>query len=109
MNTIELVFAIQGDDREIMLAYLSDAGFEAFEETEKELRAYISEHLFKVDKISRLAEKLNYPFQKNVISPRNWNEVWEAGFEPVSVPGFCTVRASFHTCATETGSNPASH
>lgn len=34
--------------------------------------------------------------------PQNWNAVWESGFEPVVVEGFCTVRADFHPPATET-------
>src|ERR1044071_4573530 len=96
MNTIELVFNAQDDNREILLAFLSDAGFEAFEETDRELRAYISEGLFDEHKINELSEKLNCSFKKNVVRPQNWNATWEAGFEPITVGSFCAVRAGFH-------------
>lgn len=36
------------------------------------------------------------PAQTTVIEQQNWNEDWEKSFTPVTVSGFCTIRATFH-------------
>src|ERR1043165_6022106 len=102
MNTIELVFNIQGGDREILLAQLSDIGCDAFEEVEQELRAYVREDLYEANKVREIAARMGYSFEEQIVKPQNWNALWEEAFEPVVVPGFCTVRASFHPAATDT-------
>jgi ribosomal protein L11 methyltransferase len=47
-------------------------------------------------------EEMGYAFTENRIQPQNWNAAWEAGFSPVIVPGFCTVRADFHEPVNDT-------
>jgi ribosomal protein L11 methyltransferase len=46
-----------------------------------------------------LAAGMGHSFTATRIRQQNWNAQWEAGFEPVTVPGFCTVRAHFHAPA----------
>ncbi len=101
-NTIELVFVVQGAARDILLARLAGAGCDAFEETEAELRAYIQEAGYDASLIKAIAGELNHEFSERSIAPQNWNAVWEASFEPVIVPRFCTVRAGFHPPAADT-------
>lgn len=84
---------------EALMAILSEAGFEAFEENENEMVAYLEESLYNdafkqqtediLQQFSLIGTWGNLPYQ-------NWNEVWESNFSPVEVPGVCRVRAEFH-------------
>jgi ribosomal protein L11 methyltransferase len=81
--------------RERLIAILDEAGFTAFEETDEALLAYIPEaERGSIDLDSILPEPVRR--EEDIIEPQNWNAVWESSFEPVTVPGFCTVRAAFH-------------
>lgn len=44
----------------------------------------------------KLMKERGIAWEKELIPPQNWNAVWEAGFEPVVIPGWCKVRAEFH-------------
>ncbi len=86
--------------REIILAVLSELGFESFVETELGLGAYIQEQDWKADLLDHL-----YPLVENgldigwtitAIPPENWNAVWESDFQPIVIENQCAVRADFH-------------
>lgn len=87
------------DGNEALMAILSELGFEAFEEEQDQIVAYLEESNFSETTKNETAEILsqfsltgswsNLPVQ-------NWNEVWESNFTPVEVPGVCRVRAEFH-------------
>ena len=96
MNTIEIVFAVSGDKRELLLAQLINAGCEAFEETDDTLLAFVPEDRYNRDGILAIAAAFEIPLSERSIPPQNWNAEWETSFKPVVVPHFCTVRASFH-------------
>ncbi|CAN5538455.1 50S ribosomal protein L11 methyltransferase [soil metagenome] len=83
--------------QEILIAFLAEAGFEMFEESEEGLTAFIQENNFDKAKleqevISRFA-KINYSISR--IEQQNWNEVWEKNFEPMQI-GDVFIRAPFH-------------
>jgi ribosomal protein L11 methyltransferase len=98
LNYIHLKFATTSkEQQEILIALLSDQGFEGFEEGNNYLSAFIPEnqwHQQATDAIRIGEEPLSYTTE--VIAPRNWNEEWEKNFEPVIVHDFCAVRAHFH-------------
>jgi ribosomal protein L11 methyltransferase len=102
MDYIQLDFLIIGTERETLMARLSDVGYEAFEETEHDLRAFIPAANYDAAIVERLAGDYDIDFAVTHIAPQNWNATWEASFEPVVVPGFCTVRAAFHPKSTDT-------
>ncbi len=102
MNTIEIVFAVSGDKRELLLAQLINAGCEAFQETDDTLIAYVPEEQYDKKGIHAIGATFEVPVSERCIEPQNWNAEWESSFEPVVVPGFCTVRASFHPPASDT-------
>jgi ribosomal protein L11 methyltransferase len=102
MEYIQLSFSVTGSQREILVAQLSEAGCEGFEETEEMLIASFPADHYDESRIDAIAEKSHLHFKKETIAQQNWNAIWEAGFEPVTVPGFCTVRAAFHPPATDT-------
>ncbi len=91
------------DESDILVARLSQAGFEGFEEEPYKLHAYIPESLFEVLKVEKIiseikgmADPYHIFFTTEIIEPRNWNTEWEKDFEPVIVEDFCAIRAEFH-------------
>ncbi len=85
--------------REMLTAWLSEAGFEGFEEEPDALRAYAPEGAPDRGRIAELAAIWEVPYEQAFIEPQNWNKQWEESFEPVVIPGFVTVRAHFHPSA----------
>lgn len=91
----------EGEKREILIAQLESIGFEGFEERENELIAYISLietdlHIFE-NKVKEI-----FKFDSlSIINEKNWNEVWESEFQPVTIKDlegnpFVYLRADFH-------------
>lgn len=83
---------------EILLAYLSDAPFDSFEETEEGLNAYLPEGAGEPPEalLTQLQEQFSFSYTKEFLPGQNWNEIWESNFHPVVVENFCAVRADFH-------------
>ncbi len=84
---------------EMVLAYLSDAPFDTFEETETGLFAYLpaaSDMAMAEEILTALAEQFTFTWEKTFLPGQNWNEIWESNFHPVVVGDFCAVRADFH-------------
>ena len=79
------------------MAEMIDMGYEGFEEREGEYRAYIPEEDFEEEPLRELAARNGFEFELNKIENRNWNELWESGYEPVRLGTFAAVRAHFHT------------
>lgn len=82
--------------REILTAELAEAGFEGFVEDADVLQAFINKDLFDADLLKEIADSYNIAYKLTDIAQQNWNAEWESGFSPVTVDGFCTVRADFH-------------
>lgn len=87
---------------EIILALLTDIGYEGFEELEDRLLAYIPASDFDQDTLDRALSGLDVQVAVHDIAPTNWNAEWERNFQPVVVDDFCTVRADFHTISIQT-------
>jgi ribosomal protein L11 methyltransferase len=87
------------DTAQVLLAYLSEAPFDTFQETEEGLDAYLPAQASKAD-ADRMLEDLSqqFPFtlEETFLPAQNWNEIWESNFQPVIVGHFCAVRADFH-------------
>lgn len=82
-----------------LLARLHLLGFDSFEETEHGWEAYLSvEDAVTITNEELLALQQLIPFSYSIEETpnRNWNEIWEASFQPIDVEGFCGVRADFH-------------
>lgn len=82
--------------REILIALLSDAGYEGFEETAEGLQAYISEDMFRQQQVAGLANSYGVAVNTTRIKKQNWNHEWEQHFQPVVIDDFCVIRADFH-------------
>lgn len=96
-NHCELTIHTQNaDQREQIIAMLANIGFEAFEETEETLKAFITEDAFVEADCLFLNEIYAVKYSKSIINKQNWNQLWESNFEPVQVDDFVGIRAGFH-------------
>ena len=85
---------------EILLALLSEQGFEGFEEMPQQLSAFIPEEQWDEQAVAALAGTYGAACTFESIAQKNWNEEWEKNFEPVVAGDFCAVRAHFHAPIT---------
>jgi len=97
-NTIKVTIAIvDASVSDLLIAQLSEMGFDGFEEEVDNLSAFCNEDIFDESALTNLLNEYKLTYDKTVIPPQNWNELWESNFHPVVVDGFAGVRASFHT------------
>ena len=84
---------------QILVAYLSEAPFDTFEDSDTGISAYLPAREGLVDAEALLASlkaQFEFSWSKVFIPGQNWNEIWESNFHPVIVGDFCAVRADFH-------------
>ena len=98
-----IIETLNSDESDILVARLSQAGFEGFEEEPEKLYAFIPESLYDASRIENViaeikgvADPYHTLFSIEIIEPRNWNAEWEKDFEPVIVDDFSAIRAHFH-------------
>jgi ribosomal protein L11 methyltransferase len=97
MNYIKVTFEIHSAEQgEVLIALLSEAGYDGFEESENALLAYIEQPKFHEDELGAIAQSMHIAFKTEIIPSQNWNAIWESNFPPVIVDDFCTIRADFH-------------
>ena len=82
--------------QEILIAHLSSIGYSGFEEQADAILAFIPESDFDEPQLINVLDDHNLSYSSTLIPPQNWNEVWESNFQPVVLPGFCAIVASFH-------------
>ncbi|KAA3622942.1 MAG: 50S ribosomal protein L11 methyltransferase [Bacteroidetes bacterium] len=85
--------------KEILLAFLEQLPFNAFEETTSGWRAYPDVDVSTEEingELLALKDQFEFSFKTEIIKGQNWNAVWEAGFQPVVVDEYCGIRANFH-------------
>lgn len=95
MQYVELNISVSGDEQsEIMMALLADYPFEAFDEQQGELRAYIqqSEWMQCQKWVEQMLLDEGVQFAALEVVQQNWNQEWESGFEPVDVAGARAIR-----------------
>ncbi len=102
MDTLELKIDVQPKEpwSGILIAELSELGFDGFMETRTGIMAY-GPATIDVDQViseSSMGSPKGFKFQleKNIIPYQNWNATWEAEFEPVFVDDLATIIAPFH-------------
>jgi ribosomal protein L11 methyltransferase len=102
MNYIELKCQINpaAEFQDLVIAALSEIGYEGFVEEETYLLAYIPEELYSEELLASLSiweiDRLFCTFTPSKILPQNWNALWEKSYEPVIVSDRCAIRADFH-------------
>ncbi|MBK8425978.1 MAG: 50S ribosomal protein L11 methyltransferase [Lewinellaceae bacterium] len=87
------------DTAQVLLAYLSEAPFDTFEEMEEGLDCYLPASGSKTEAdqmLEDLSQQFPFTVEQTFLPAQNWNEIWESNFQPVIVGDFCAVRADFH-------------
>lgn len=106
MEYIELNISVaDGEASEIMMAMLADYPFEAFDEADGVLKAYIQTQEWEecsLD-VEQMLRKQNVTFEVADVEQQNWNAEWESGFDPVDVVGerAIRIRAEHHAAPAE--------
>ena len=93
------------ENREILISYLDDLEFESYWEEDEVLHAYLPAEKHDPGKLTALSNTIKnlftFNYKTDQLEEKNWNELWESNFEPVSVNDKCVVRAPFHDPAPD--------
>jgi len=85
---------------EILIAQLSQLGFDSFQENNDGISAYIDSSVLSTVKVQDIqilnSTEFNISFESNNVKKQNWNIKWESNFEPIYIDKICCVRAPFH-------------
>lgn len=88
------------ENREILVAMLSELSFESFDESEELVMGYFpgeSTYTVDIESITTLLP-FSVEIETETIPDKNWNEIWEKNyFKPLLIGNRCLVRAPFHT------------
>jgi ribosomal protein L11 methyltransferase len=98
--------SLSEDKKDILTALLNDIGFTGFEEEENLLKAFIKKDDLNETYFENVISITSVEYSKSIIQEINWNEIWESGFEPVTIlhpetaKPFVYLRAGFHQADT---------
>ena len=85
---------------EILIAQLSQLGFDSFQEHENGISAYVDSKISSEIDLKDIqilnTEEFKISFEITSVEKQNWNIKWESNFEPIYVDNICCVRAPFH-------------
>lgn len=103
MNYYELLFTtITTEDyqQDLLINALGEIGFDTFEEVDLGFKAYIPADDFNEELVRETLlpyrDLFTFSYEVMLIPQKNWNEVWESNFEPISIGDQVFVRATFH-------------
>ena len=107
MDYVELTVAVSDDTlSEILVAELSELGFDSFATERTLLKAYIPQMTLADTKseTDALLGRYGIADARYVqIESQNWNALWESNFDEVEIDGRAIVRAPFHAPRPEYG------
>jgi len=87
---------------EILMALISDFGFESFDFNDNGFTAYIKEEsASNIDLSEFVFDDFTFNCEIKKIPLVNWNAEWEKNFEPVLVDDLLYIRAPFHQANTK--------
>lgn len=117
---IQIAFDFSNQDQfDMLVAELSELGFEGFNEEALEegqndgvglsnglgvdsghcktfmLKDYFEEEQVQ-NKLDIIFNKYHLTYSKSIIKEQNWNAIWESNFDPVRLGDFVGIRAHFH-------------
>lgn len=102
MDTIELNIHLNPKDpwSDIVIAQLSENGFDSFVNTDDGVLAYAKASLdverVLADSVLNEPTEFKCSIEKIIIPHQNWNAAWEENFSPVVIENYATILAPFH-------------
>jgi ribosomal protein L11 methyltransferase len=93
MHTVEVTIYVGDDWQELLIAELADLDFETFRQEDDCLHAYLPAARWTDSKRDEIEQWLRnrglfVPVDEEVITPRNWNELWEETIQPLAIGPF---------------------
>ena len=102
MKTFEYSFTAPSSDiqHDILITMLADMGFDSFMDEDRGLKAYCTDDNRDDSAVENLLADPAF-FDIHLLKveempDKDWNELWEASYQPVVVNERCRVRAPFH-------------
>jgi len=98
---IEFEF-LSDEQKELLIALLSEINYEGFEEEGDLLKAYIPSRLYNDTDLRNLVSAHQLSFTLMELENKNWNQLWESNFHPVTInhpvadKPWVGIRAEFH-------------
>jgi ribosomal protein L11 methyltransferase len=98
---IEFEF-LRDEQKEMLVALLSEMNYEGFEEDGDLLKAYISSTLYNENDLKNLLSTHQLSCSLSELENKNWNQLWESNFLPVIIDHpfakkpWVGIRAEFH-------------
>lgn len=102
LDTLELTIILNPKEpwSDILVAELSDLGFDSFVHTDTGVQAYAPANLNAESVMSNVSfasnDSVECSWEKKVIPHQNWNAAWESDFHPVYIDELATILAPFH-------------
>lgn len=102
MDTLELKIDVSPKNpwSEILIAELSELGFDSFVDTEEGILAYAPAQINLDEVLAKTSlfgdNEGSFSTSHQIIPHQNWNALWEADFHPVYVEDYATILAPFH-------------
>ncbi len=106
MKTLEYSFTAPSSDiqHDMLTTMLAEIGFDSFMDEDYTLRAYCSADCRDDGAVENILLDPAFAdlhlLKVEEMPDRDWNEVWEASYQPVVVNKHCRVRAPFHEADT---------
>jgi len=100
MDFVEVRVQAPRELADILVAELSQVGYDTFEDNDEGFCAYIGEGDFDNDAVSEIMSRYEgqgeLGYDHRVITRQNWNAEWEKNFQPLIIADRVSVRAPFH-------------
>lgn len=115
MKYYKVIFNIVNDDKtelddsqlaqnvkDVLCAYVADAGFESFEEYGNKVCGYVQTQNFDVESLETAINALPFGgvsvgYEVTEAEDKDWNSKWEsAGFEPMLIKNRCVIHDTLH-------------
>ncbi len=97
MSWVEFIFKLKVDSsKDILIAKLASLGFDSFDETHDDLKAYIDKEKVTNTFLELVKKNSQLDFKYLCLENKNWNVIWESNFSPILIDDQCFIRAPFH-------------
>ena len=104
---LEVIFTPVQPASDIAIAWLSEVGFDMFENTDEGVIVHAPEGQVDPEQLAEVLARLqsmpgveHMKHEQERVEAANWNAAWESDYEPIDVDGLACMRAPFHAAPT---------
>jgi ribosomal protein L11 methyltransferase len=93
---------LNSEQKEIVIALLTEMKYEGFEEDDDVLKAFIPFNIYDENELKTVGKDHRLSFSVSKLADKNWNTHWEKNFQPVIINHsidnlpWVAIRAAFH-------------